>query len=133
VRGLADEAPPSLLARLRESLALALVARPVAPAVVPVRGEGLLGRFEVDDFTITLSTQADALTGRVRRRTVPSDADYSGQAWLLGEAAAVEEDVLHSRIDTRGRFRFASLAAGSYALLLQIGDQSVALEAIQVE
>lgn len=133
VRGLADEAPSSLMARLQESLALALLARPVGPASVPVRGEGLPGRFEAGGFIVTLSTHAGALTGRVRRRGIPSDAGYGGQAWLLGEAAVVDEDVPHSRIDERGRFRFASLAAGSYALLLQIGDQNVALEAIRIE
>jgi hypothetical protein len=133
VHSLTDEAPPSLLAQLRESLALALVARPVASAPSPVRGEHLRGRFEVDGFIITLSIQASALTGRVRRRDGPPDAGYGGQAWLIGEGMAVDKDIPHSQVDNGGRFHFTSPAAGSYALLLQIGDQNVALEEIQIK
>jgi hypothetical protein len=133
VHSLTDEAPPSLLAQLRESLALALVARPVVSAPSPVRGEHLQGRFEVDGIIITFSIQASTLTGRVRRRDSPPDADYGDQAWLLGETIAVDKDIPHSQVDRWGRFRFTSLATGSYALLLQIGDQNVALEEIQIE
>ncbi len=133
VRDLADDMPFTLLTRLRESLAQALIARPVMPLAVPVRGKGWQGRFEADDLIVTLSAQIDGLTGRVRRRDALSDADYSGQAWLLGETAATESDLPHSKIDERGRFQFAALAAGSYALLLRIGEQDVALEAVQIK
>ena len=132
VRDLTDQVPRSLLAHLRQSLALALVARPVALAATPVRGRGWRGRFEVEDMVITLSSQAGHLTGRVRRRGVPPAMDYTGQAWLLSQAAT-EESVPHSRIDDRGRFHFTTLAAGTYTLLLQVGTQHVALETIQVE
>jgi hypothetical protein len=133
VRDLADEEPASLLARLRALLALALVARPVAPVAAPARGTGWQGRFEANDLIVTLIGQAGSLTGRVRRREARPDADYSGQAWLLGETATTEETVPSSKIDTRGRFQFASLATGSYALLLQVGDQDIKIEEIQVE
>jgi len=133
VRDMADEPPPSLLARLREWLALALVARPVAHAAAPARGEGWQSRFEVEDLIVTLSTQPASLTGRVRRRGAPSDADYSGRAWLLSEEAAADAEPARSRIDARGRFRFVEPAAGSFTLLLQIGEQHVALEAIEIE
>lgn len=133
VRDLADEEPPSLLARLREALALALVARPVALVAAPVRGESWQRRFEVEDFIITLSFQAGSLTGRVRRRDVPSKTDYSGQACLLSEELGTEEEIPSSKIDKRGRFQFAAPSVGSYALLLQSGEQNVALETIQIE
>ncbi len=133
VRDLADEAPPSLLARLRESLALALVARPIARVAVPARGEGWQGRFETDDLVVTLSVQAGSLIGRVRRRDAPSDADYSGHAWLLEEKPTAEGDFPCSEIDERGRFRFIAPPAGSYALLLQVGEQDVTLGTIWVE
>ena len=133
VRDLADEEPPSLLARLRASLALALVVRPVAPVAALARGQGWQGRFEAGDLIVTLSVQAGRLTGRVRRRETPPDVDYSGEAWLLGEVATTGETVPSSKIDARGRFQFAPLAAGSYALLLQLGDQDVKIERIQVE
>ena len=133
VRDLADEAPPSLLARLRESLALALVARPIARVAAPARGEGWQGRFEADDLVVTLSVQAGNLTGRVRKRGAPSGADYSGQAWMLEEKPTAEGDPPRSEIDERGRFRFTAPLAGSYTLLLQVGEQDVALEMIRVE
>lgn len=133
VRGVTDEMQPSLLARLRESLALALIARPVIQIAAPVRGEGWQGRFEVKDLMITLTSQAGHLIGRVRRRRAPSDTDYSGEAWLLSEEMVVEEEAPHSEIDERGRFQFTAPPAGSYALLLQIAGQNVALEMIQVE
>lgn len=133
VRDLADEDPPSLLARLRESLALALIARPVAPSAAPARGRGWSCRYEADDLVVTLSVQASNLAGRVRRRIVLSDTDYSGEAWLLGQEMAAEAQVLRSQIDERGRFQFAAPAAGSYALLLQVGGQNVALESIRIE
>lgn len=143
VRDLTDEEPdacsprpggvPSLLVHLQEALALALAARPVAPVAALARGQGWQGRFEADDLIVTLSVQAGRLTGRVRRRQAPPDADYSGEAWLLGEVATTEARVPSSKIDARGRFQFASLAAGSYALLLQVGDQDVKIERIQAE
>lgn len=133
VRDLTDEEPPSLLARLRGMLALALVAQPVAPVAIPARGEGWQKRFEVDDFVVTLSVQAGSLTGRVRRRGAPPDTDCNGRAWLLQERALADEDVISNDIDVSGRFRFAAQTAGSYTLLLEIGGQSVALEAISLE
>jgi anti-sigma factor RsiW len=132
VRDLADEEPPSLLARLQESLALALIARPAAPSAAPARGRGWPCRYEAGDLVVTLSVQVGNLAGRVRRRTALSDTDYSGQAWLLGKETAAEEQVLRSQIDERGRFQFAAPAAGSYALLVQVGGQNVALESIRV-
>jgi anti-sigma factor RsiW len=132
VHDLTDEGQPSLLARLRESLALALIARPVIQVVAPARGESWQGRFEVDDVMVTLMFQADHLTGRVRRRRAPSDENYSGEAWLLSEEMVAEEETLHSEIDERGRFQFTAPPTGSYALLLQIAGQNVALEKVQV-
>jgi anti-sigma factor RsiW len=132
VRDLADEGPPTLLARLWESLAQALVARPVVPVAVPSRGVGLQGRFEVDDLVVTLSVQAGILTGRVRRREALPEADRSGQAWLLNEGMTVGEDVPCSEVDARGRFRFTAPPVGSYSLLLQTGGQNVALEGIRI-
>jgi len=133
VRGLADEEPSSLLARLQEALALALVARPFAPVAAPARGQGWQGRFEANDLIVTLSIQAGRLTGRVRRRDALPDATYSGEAWLLSETTAAEKTVPYGKIDERGRFQLTTLAAGSYALLLQIGDQNVKIEGVQVE
>jgi hypothetical protein len=132
VRGLADETPPALLEQLREMLALALVARPMAPAAMPTRGEGWQGRFEVDDWIVTLSAQAGNLIGRVRQRGAPADADYSGATWLLSAGQSADEDVPHSRIDAAGRFQFAGQAAGTYALLAQIGERKVALEGVRL-
>jgi hypothetical protein len=131
LRDLADETPPTLLARLRESLALALVARPVAPVAAPVRGSGWRGRFEVKDVIITLSAQPAGLTGRVRRRDASAGVDYTGQAWLLSEEAALDAQLPRSPIDERGRFQFAWPAPGSYTLLLQTGERDLALENIQ--
>jgi hypothetical protein len=131
LRDLADETPPTLLARLRESLALALVARPVAPVAAPVRGSGWRGRFEVEDVVITLSAQPAGLTGRVRRRDASAGVDYTGQAWLLSEEAALDAQLPRSPIDERGRFQFAWPAPGSYTLLLQTGERDLALENIQ--
>jgi anti-sigma factor RsiW len=133
VRDLTDEEPSSLLVRLREMLALALVAQPIAPVAMPARGQGWQGRFEADDLIVTLSAQAGNLTGRVRRRGAPPSADHSGQVWLVGKEATAEEDIPSSKIDRRGRFRLMVPAAGLHTLLLQIGEQNVALEAIQVE
>ncbi|MCP4541424.1 MAG: hypothetical protein GY832_30205 [Chloroflexi bacterium] len=132
VRDLTDESPPSLLARLRETLALALVARQITPAAVPVRGQGWQGRFETDDLIVTLLTQEGNLTGRVRRRDAPSSTDYRGQAWLLGKKTA-KEDVPRSRIDRSGRFRFTAQETGSYEMLLQVNEQSMALEMVRIE
>jgi hypothetical protein len=134
VRDLADTAPPSLLERLQETLATALLARPLVPANAPVRGEGWQGRFEIDDWIVTLSTQAGCLAGRVRRRGASADSDYSGHAWLLGDEMSVDaENVPCDQIDRAGRFQFAEPAAGSYALLLQIGEQNLAVEGIRME
>lgn len=133
VRDLTDEEPPLLLARLRESLALALIARPVAHVNAPVRGQGWQRRFEVDDLIITLSCQAGGLTGRVRKRDASPDADYSGQAWLLSPGADTAIDVPRSDVDRRGYFQFSEPTAGAYGLLLQIAEQDVALETIKVE
>ncbi len=131
VRDLAGAEPPSLLTRLREALALALLARPVAGAPAPVRGEEWQARFEVDDLVVTLSLQAGRLTGRVRQRNVPPDTDYSGQVWLLGEKMLADEEIPSSEIDERGRF-YLSLPTGGppYALLLQTRGRHVAIENI---
>jgi len=99
----------------------------------PVRGQGWQSRFEVDDLIITLSSQAGGLIGRVRRRNASPDADYSGQAWLLSPETDAATDLPRSDVDARGHFQFSGPTAGSYALLLQIGEQDVALEAIEVE
>jgi hypothetical protein len=133
VRGLADEEPPSLLEQLREMLALALVARPIAfPAAIPARGAGWQGRFEVDDYVVTLSTQAGSLTGRVRRRGASAEEDHSGEAWLLEEGLVVK-DIPHCKVDALGRFQIVQQSKGVYSLLLQIGGQSIALEKVNVE
>lgn len=133
VRDLADEEPPSLLEQLREMLALALVARPIAfPAAIPARGEGWQGRFEVDDYIITLSVRAGNLTGKARHREASTEADYSGDAWLLGKEL-VEGDISHCEVDALGRFQIAPQGEGIYSLLLQIGGQSIALEEVNVE
>jgi anti-sigma factor RsiW len=131
VRGLVDEEPPSLLERLREMLALALVAQPVAPTAMPVRGKGWQGRFEVDDFVITLSAQAGTLTGRVRRRDGPAEADHSGEAWLLVEGLT-DEDIAHCEVDGQGRFQIATRGDGVFSLLLQVGEQNIALDKVSV-
>ncbi len=133
VKNLMDEGPRSLLNRLRESLALAWAAQPVAQTAAPARGEGWQGRFEAEELTITLSAHADRLTGRVREREAPRGVDYRGEAWLLSPDMETVEQALHSAIDARGRFQFTGLAAGSFALLLQIGAQDVALETIRIE
>jgi hypothetical protein len=133
VRDLTDEEPPSLLARLRESLALALVARPVAHVTAPARGQGWQGRFEVQDWIFTLSFQAGTLTGRVRVRDVSRSTDYSGEAWLLSPEMEALEQAPHSTVDVRGSFQFTQLVVGSYALLLQIGARHLALDTVQIE
>jgi anti-sigma factor RsiW len=129
--GLADDEPPSLLTRLQEALALALVARPVAHAAAAARGLAWQGRFEVENFLVTLSTDAGSLTGRVRIRDAPDDVDCSGQAWLLARDQPAQE-APSSVIDERGRFWFATPPAGSYAVLLQVGEQNVVIEDIQI-
>lgn len=126
-----DVEPTSLLARLREALALALVARPVVQAAAPVRGESWSGRFEVNEFVITLSLQGTTLTGRIRRREAPADHDYQGRAWLL-HRTATEETARQGEIDRRGRFQIASVDRGTYDLLLRTDEQHIALEGIQV-
>ena len=131
VRDLVDETPLTLMARLRESLALALVARPVAHVTAPVRGSGWRGRFEVEDVIITLSAQPAGLTGRVRRRDASAGVDYTGQAWLLSEETVPDAQPPRSPIDERGRFQFSRPAPGSYTLLLQTGERDLALENIQ--
>lgn len=134
VRDLADEEPPSLLERLREMLALALVAQPTAPTAIAARGEGWQRRFEVDDFVITLSAQAGSLTGRVRQRDAPTGTSYSGRAWLLYKTEkTIRMEPVESRIDQSGRFQLTAQEASSCALLLQIGEQNIALEMIELD
>jgi hypothetical protein len=134
VRDLVDQEPPSLLARLRESLALALAAQPVAHVAAPARGRGWQGRFEAGDLIVSITVQVDKLTGRVRRRGALPQADFTGQSWLLNpEMVTADEEPLYSRIDRRGHFQFSGLKAGVYSLLLQIGKQDVSLETIEVE
>jgi hypothetical protein len=134
VRDLADEEPPSLLERLRKMLALALIAQPIAPTAVAARGEGWQRRFEVEDFVITLSAQAGSLTGRVRRRDAPTVTDYSGQAWLLDKTeTTAQAKPVEGRIDQFGRFQLAIQETGTYALLLEVGEQNVALEAVELD
>ncbi len=133
VRDLADETPPSLLARLREALALALVARPVAQVGAPVRGEGWQGRVEIKDLVVTLSFQAGQLTGRMHRRDTPVRADYSGQVWLIEAEATQLTEPRHDEIDAGGHFQFTGLLAGAYSLLMQIGGQDIVIESIQIE
>ena len=130
VRDLVDEEPPPLLSRLREALALAMTLQPITTPAPAVRGASWQGRFEVDDLIVTLTAQTGTLTGRVRHRGGESDSE-EGQAWLVGKTI-VDEDVPQSPIDARGRFRFASIARGTYALLLQINGQDVAVESVQV-
>jgi anti-sigma factor RsiW len=129
-RALAEE-PPTLLRQLWESLALALVARPVSVAAVPVRGAGWQGRFEADDLIITLSSQDGRLAGRVRRRLAPTDASYHGQAWLLSRSME-EAQPIGGEVDDRGRIGFVKVAAGDYALLLKIGEHDTVVEEVQV-
>lgn len=130
VRDLVDEEPPPLLTRLREALALAMTLQPVTVPSPAVRGASWLGRFEVDDLIVTLTTQASALTGRVRRRGDRLDVQ-GGEAWLVSQEM-VEEGVSQSQIDARGRFKFAGIKTGVYSLLLQINGQDVAVESVQV-
>ncbi len=132
VRDLADEEPPSLLARLWESLTHALIVQQVALVGIPTRGQSWQGRFEANDLVVTLTAQANSLTGRVRRRGSHIDADYSGDAWLLSKEAATD-DVPNSKIDERGRFHFATLPVSSCTLLLRVGEQDVAIEKIWIE
>jgi hypothetical protein len=133
VRDLADEEPPSLLGRLRKMLALALVVQPIAPTAVAARGEGWQRRFEVDDFVITLSAQAGSLTGRVRQRGTSAGTDCSGRAWLLDETEkTMRMEPVESRIDQSGRFQLTAQKASSCTLLLQIGEQNIALEMIEL-
>lgn len=133
VQKLTDHEPASLLDRLRESLALALYARQETPEQAFARGVGWQGRFETEELIITLSARADSLTGRVRGRDAPRESDYRGEAWLLNSEIEAAEQAPHSAVDARGRFQFAGLATGSYALLLKIGAQDVALETVRVE
>ncbi len=132
-RSLVGDDPVSLLDRLREKLALAMTARPVIPmTAAPVRGDGgTEGRFEVDGWVITLASSARRLVGRVRRRDL-TGGDYRGAAWLLRENMIQDDEVIHSEVDERGRFRFRSLAAGTYALLLRVGDQYVDLDQVEI-
>ena len=130
VRDLTAE-PPSLLDRLRQSLALALDIRPkmtLSPAAL--RGSLWQGRFETGGWIITLSVQDRAMTGRLRNK---SAASLRGHAWLLDREATAETPIPHSRVDEQGRFRFTGLRAGAYDLLLQIGAQDVAVGVIPVE
>lgn len=121
---------PTLLERLREALALALVVQPMTAGVAPVRGAGWQGRFEADDVFVTLSLHDHRLTGRVRWRSVPPESDLSGQVWLVG--VIPEVDLPHGTIDARGHFELSIAGPGTYALLLRIGDQYVAVEALHV-
>ncbi len=133
LRDLLDEEPPSLLAQLREALAIALNARPVQRAAVPLRGTSdWQGRFEVGDLIITLSSQAGSLTGRVRKRGAPPGSSLQGQAWLLKPQMTKGASIPQSPVDEGGRLQFTALAKGSYVLLIQIGDQNVRVETVQV-
>jgi anti-sigma factor RsiW len=132
VRDLADEPPPSLLTRLREALALALVARPKLPAPASVRGMEQQGRSEIDGWIVTFSIHAGSLTGRVRKRP-PDVTTISGQAWLLKGDVEQEAEIPYSDVDEKGRFHFAALVPGTYDLLLQLGERDVALEDVRVE
>ena len=127
-----DKEPPLLLAQLRETLALALIARPVSQTVAPARGIAWQGRFEIENIVVTLSSDAGHLTGRARIRDDRDDIDHSGQAWLLDIGSRAQENPPSSSIDERGRFWFAEPTAGPYTLLLQVGEQHVAIEDIQI-
>jgi hypothetical protein len=131
VRGWVDEEPPSLLERLREMLALALVAQPIALEAAYRGDKGWQGRFDVDDFVITLSTRAGTLTGMIRRRGAFAEADHSGEAWLLAEGL-VDGDVPHCEVDEQGHFQMADQGEGTYSLLLQIGEQNIALDKVHI-
>lgn len=130
---LLQEEPPSLLARLREALAIALVARPVAQVAAFARGAGRKGRFETAGAVITITSRLGRLTGRVRWRKAVADADRSGEAWLLSPEMETVQQALRSGIDEQGYFQFTGLSSGSYALLLQIGDQNIAVETVEIE
>jgi len=125
-----DSTPPSLLERLREALALALVAQPVTVAPAPVRGLGWQGRFEVDDLVITLSFQEHRLTGRLRARSAAPGADYSGQAWLF-DLEEISDAPPQSLIDEKGYFEFADVATGPYDILIHSQGQYVTLKTVQ--
>jgi anti-sigma factor RsiW len=129
--------PPNLLSRLREALALAWLAHPVAHGSPALRGAGWQGRFEQAEVVVTLATHSGSLTGRVRRRAgvqaeaaalVPSQGEH-GQAWLLARKIA-EGEPLVSALDERGRFQFPALAPGEYDLLLNVAGRDIAVERI---
>ena len=130
-RAFAAPEPPTLLERLRQALALALVARPVMAGVASVRGADWQGRFEVADLVITLALHNRRLTGRVRHRDAPPESDLSGQVWLVPDGAA--GDIPQAAVDARGYFELTVSAPGGYALLLRIGDQDVSVETVTIE
>jgi hypothetical protein len=147
--------PPTLLAQLREALALAWLAHPVAQGRAPLRGTGWQGRFELEDVVVTLSSRAGALTGRMRRRAgspAESGAEHSeagtaaagtvvtetaagqgAQAWLLGRTERADAEPTSSPLDARGRFQFPALEPGEYDLLLRVGGRDIAVEGIRTE
>jgi anti-sigma factor RsiW len=132
--------PPNLLTQLREALALAWLAHPVAQGSVSLRGVGWQGRFEQEEVVVTLSSRSGALTGRVRKRAgalAESSAAYSAlggaeQAWLLEREGSTGCEPLVSQLDERGRFQFPALAPGEYDLLLNVGGRDIAVERIKM-
>lgn len=143
VADLTGDAPPSLLERLRDALVTALVIHPVRQALTPARGAGWQSRFERGLLSVTVSSQARGLTGRVRRRamsgapagdvaTPEGDATLEGEAWLIIPEAQADEDVSRSSIDAHGRFHFGDIATGTYTLLLRVGEHHLAIQTVQV-
>jgi hypothetical protein len=137
--------PPNLLTQLREALALAWLAHPVAQGSVALRGAGWQGRFEQAGVVVTLSLHSGALTGRVRKRAAtlaepraaysPADQRAPGgseQAWLLGREGSKACEPIVSQLDERGRFQFPALAPGEYDLLLNVEGRDIAVERIKM-
>lgn len=132
--------PPSLLTQLREALALAWLAHPVAQGSLALRGAGWQGRFEQAGVVVTLSSHSGSLTGRVRRRAgvqassagPAPGVDQREQAWLLGREESTEGEPLVSPLDERGRFLFPALAPGEYDLLLNVEGRDIAVERIMM-
>ena len=128
---------PNLLTLLREALALAWLAHPVAHVRPALRGTGWQGRFEQADVVVTLATHSGSLTGRVRRRgrseagprALSPEMGEREQAWLLQHERA-EGEPLVSSLDERGRFQFPALAPGEYDLLLNVAGRDIAVERI---
>lgn len=134
VSDLEDTTPASLLKFLNQALALALILHPMQQNRVldPVRGKSWQERFERDLLLVTVSTQPSGVTGRMRRRDHPPEADCSGEAWLFPPTTTTESEVYQSEIDSQGRFYFATVPPGEYTLLLRVGSQNLALQAVQV-